>query len=122
MSGGSSTAGSPGSGTAAGSGGTSARPASTSATSCSEATATTSTSSTSAASRARATGTTIRDRPCARVPCATASAPRIGRSSPVSESSPANTQPSTCSRSTCPLAARTAIATGRSKPGPILRR
>ena len=48
--------------------------------------------STSAASRARATGTTIRASPCARVPCATASAPRIGRSSPVSDSSPANTQ------------------------------
>ena len=56
------------------------------------------------------------------VPCATASAPRIGRSSPVSDSSPANTQPSTCSRSTWPLAARIAIASGRSKPGPILRR
>ena len=48
--------------------------------------------------------------------------PRIGRTSPVSDSSPANTQPSTCSRSTWLLAARMAIATGRSKPGPILRR
>ena len=67
-------------------------------------------------------GTTIRASPCARAPCATASAPRIGRSSPVSDSSPANTQSSTCSRSTCPLAARIDIASGRSKPGPILRR
>ena len=92
--------GSSGSATASGSGGASARPARMSATSCSEPAATTSTPSTSAASHARATGTTIRASPCARVPCATASAPRIGRSSPVSESSPANTQSSTCSRST----------------------
>ena len=93
-----------------------------SATATSESAATTSTPSTSAASRARDAGTTIRASPCARVPCATASAPRIGRSSPVSDSSPANTQSSTCSRSTWPLAARIAIASGRSKLGPILRR
>ena len=60
--------------------------------------------------------------PCAAAPCATASAPRIGRSSPVSDSSPASAQSATASGSTWPLAARIAIASGRSKPGPILRR
>ena len=55
----------------------------------------TSTPGTSAASRARERGSTSRASPCRRAPSATASAPRIARTSPVSESSPTTAQPST---------------------------
>ncbi len=49
------------------------------------------------------------------VPQAIANAPRIGRSAPVSDSSPANSRPSSTSGGSCPLAARMPSAIGRSK-------
>ena len=55
-------------------------------------------------------------------PSAIASVPRTARSSPVSDSSPTTAQPSSSSAATSPPATSSAIASGRSKPGPILRR
>ncbi|MDR8960418.1 hypothetical protein FEP79_02786 [Burkholderia multivorans] len=48
-------------------------------------------------------------------PHAIANAPRIGRSAPVSDSSPANSRPASASTGICPLAARMPSAIGRSK-------
>jgi hypothetical protein len=78
--------------------------------------------STSAASPARVAGSINRVSPAARVPSATASAPRTGLTAPDMDSSPMNAQPSSAAISTCPLAASTEIASGRSKCGPSLRR
>ena len=107
-----------GSGTGAGS----ARPASTSTASVSDSMPTTVTPGTSAASRARDRGTSSRSSRWRRVPSAIASAPRMARTSPVSDSSPTIAVPSTASDSTWSEATRMAIASGRSNPGPILRR
>ena len=76
----------------------------------------------SEASRARESGRISRRRPCPRTASATASAPRTGRVSPVSESSPTIAHDSTVSGSSCPEATSSATASGRSNAGPTLRR
>ena len=107
---------------AGGSPGASARPASTSTASCSDSMPSTATPGTSAASRARERGSSSRATPWRRVPSAIASAPRTARTSPVSDSSPTTAQSAIASSSTAPAATRIASASGRSNPGPILRR
>jgi len=58
---------------------------------------------------------------CARaVPHAIANAPRIGRTAPVSESSPANSRYSSAAAGICPLAARIPSAIGRNKAARFL--
>ena len=75
-----------------------------------------------AASSAFAAGTTTPFRPARAAAMATDRMPGVGRSSPFSDSSPANAYPTTACAGTCAVAASTPTATGRSSPGPSLRR
>ena len=82
---------------------------------------TTSSPSTSAASAAFATARRAARSPRARAPSAIASAPWIGRSPPLSASSPQTAEVASASGGIWPVAARSATAIARSKPGPALR-
>ena len=85
-------------------------------------TPTTSRSRTNAASGALATGTTTPARPSRRAATATERIPGVGTSEPRRASSPANANRLAASAGTWAEARRTLIATGRSSPGPSLRR
>ena len=75
-----------------------------------------------AASSALAAGTTTPFSPARAAAIATDRMPGVGSSSPLSESSPANAYPTTAGAGTCAVAVSTPTATGRSSPGPSLRR
>jgi hypothetical protein len=77
--------------------------------------------STSAASSALEVGTTTPRRPARLAAIATESTPGVEISPPRSESSPANTHPSSLAGGTWAIATSTPIATGRSSPGPSFR-
>ena len=73
-----------------------------------------------AASIALAAGTTTPRSPARAAAIATDKIPGVGRSSPFSDSSPANAKPSSAFAGTCAVAASTLTAIGRSSPGALL--
>ncbi len=82
----------------------------------------TSRSSTSAASVAFAAGTITPSNPARLAAIATESTPGVDTSEPLSDSSPANAYRASRGAGTCAEAGKYSIATGRSSPGPSLRR